>query len=247
MKDTQKGTLGILGGMGPLATVDFMQKVIEATPASRDQDHIPMLVHAVPQVPDRTACILAGNDEPLRWMREGVDKLLAAGAEAIAIPCNTAHYWYDALVENLDIPVLHIVDAAAASLAAKDITDGTIGLLATTGTVTANVYQTRFQALGYDCAAPNEATQTDGVTAGIAAIKAGDLDTGRRRLEAAAKTLVELDCGAIVLGCTEIPIVLTSDLSPAPGIGYLDATDALAQASVDWHMRVMGGRSGVKE
>jgi aspartate racemase len=239
MESKTKGTLGILGGMGPLATVDFMQKVIEATPASRDQDHIPMLVHAVPQVPDRTECILAGNDAPLAWMREGADKLLAAGAEAIAIPCNTAHYWYDALAEGLDIPILHIVDAAAASLAAKGITDGTIGLLATTGTVTADVYQARFQALGYDCVAPNEATQADGVTAGIAAIKAGDLGDGRRRLEAAAKTLVELDCRAIVLGCTEIPIVLTSDLAPAPGIGYLDATDALARASVDWHMRVM--------
>ena len=82
-----KGALGILGGMGPLATVDFMQKVIEATSAERDQDHIPILVHAVPQVPDRTESILAGNDEPLEWMRRGADILRDGGAECIAIPC----------------------------------------------------------------------------------------------------------------------------------------------------------------
>ncbi len=231
-----KGTLGILGGMGPLATVDFMQKVIQATPANRDQDHIPLLVHAVPQVPDRAEAILAGSDEPLTWLREGAAILRSAGAEAIAIPCNTAHYWYDDLANHIDVPVLHIVDAAAAQLKSAGIINGTVGLLATKGTVDAGVYQNRFEKLGFNCRAPDDALQSENVTAGIAAVKAGDLRKGRTLLETAAITLAQQDCLAIVLGCTEIPIVLTKDMSPAPGIGYLDATDALARAAVDWHL-----------
>ncbi|MBT6094247.1 MAG: amino acid racemase [Rhodospirillaceae bacterium] len=235
-----KGVLGILGGMGPLATVDFMQKVIEATPATRDQDHIPLLVHAVPQVPDRAEAILTGSDEPLAWLQEGTKILRAAGAEAIAIPCNTAHYWYDNLTSELDIPVLHIVDAAAAQLQSIGITNGTVGLLATKGTVAAGVYQKRFEKLGFTCLAPGDALQSDNVTAGIAAVKAGDLQSGRVLLEAAARNLAQHNCKSIVLGCTEIPIVLTADMSPAPGTGYLDATQALARAAVDWHLQATG-------
>lgn len=227
--------LGILGGMGPLATVDFMAKVIEATPAERDQDHIPLLVHAVPQVPDRAAAILNGTDEPLEWLVRGAGMLRLSGAGAIAIPCNTAHYWYDQLAASIDIPVLHIVDAAADALRAQGITDGRLGLMGTVGTVAAGIYQKRFEKLGYDCLAPDEAAQAKYVTAGINEIKAGRLDAGRELLETVAKGLAERDCRAIVLGCTEIPIVLTREMSPGGGIGYLDATDALARASVDWY------------
>ena len=232
-----KGALGILGGMGPLATADFLQKVIKATPAEHDQEHIPILVYAVPQVPDRSASILAGNDEPLTWMRKGVEMLRNSGAECIAIPCNTAHYWYEELIDGLDIPILHIVDATAVALANKNITEGPVGLLATTGTITAEVYQNRFLALGYECLTPNHDAQINGVTAGIDAVKAGDFDNARRRIEASAKTLVEQDCRAIVLGCTEIPIVLNSETTPAPRTQYLDATNALAEASVSWHIK----------
>lgn len=233
-----QGVLGILGGMGPLATVDFMQKVIEATPAQRDQDHIPMLVHSVPQVPDRTAAILANDDAPLDWMRRGAKVLTDAGAECIAIPCNTAHYWYDALVETTPAPILHIVDAAADALKADGIADGVIGVLSTTGTMCTGIYQNRFAALGYTTLTVDDTVQEAQVMGGIAAIKAGDLDTGRQRLHAAGEMLAGQGCRAIVLGCTEIPIVLTKDMSPAPGVGYLDATDALAAAAVDWHRRV---------
>jgi len=225
--------LGILGGMGPLATVDFMAKVIEATPAERDQDHIPLLVHAVPQVPDRAAAILNGTDEPLEWLVRGAGMLRLSGAGAIAIPCNTAHYWHDQLAASIDIPVLHIVDAAADALKQSGISGGQVGLLGTTGTIAAGVYQNRFQALGYDCLSPDDDTQAALVMGGIDAVKAGDLDTGRDKLEAAAETLRQKGCTAIVLGCTEVPIVLS-------GAGYIDATEALARASVAWHLEVMG-------
>lgn len=222
-------TLGILGGMGPLATVDFMEKLIRVTPAACDQDHVPVLVHSVPQVPDRTECILAGSDEPLEWMRRGAETLKTAGAQCIAIPCNTAHYWYDDLAKGLGIPVLHIVDAAADALKAKGIASGPVGLLATTGTLTAGVYQGRFEKLGYQPISTDAKTQAELVMGGIARIKAGDLDGGREKLEAAAETLRQQGAPAIVLGCTEIPIVLM-------GPGYIDATEALARAAFAWYL-----------
>lgn len=232
---TARRILGVLGGMGPLATVDFMHKVIAATPAGRDQDHVAMLVHSVPQVPDRSESIQAGSDEPLAWMIEGGRKLHDAGAGIIAIPCNTAHHWHDALAGALAIPVLHIVECAADALAARGMPGGTVGLLATTGTLTTGVYQDRLEARGYRCVRPDDTVQAGRVMAGIAAVKAGDLGAARGHLDAAARTLVERGCAAIVLGCTEIPVVLTADMSPAPGIGYLDATDALARAAVAWY------------
>ena len=222
-------TLGILGGMGPLATVDFMEKLIRVTPATCDQDHVPVLVHSVPQVPDRTEAILAGNDEPLQWMRKGAETLKQAGAGCIAIPCNTAHYWHDALARGLGIPVLHIVDAAAAALKAGGIDAGPVGLLATTGTLSANIYQRRFEQLGYTPISTDPQTQAELVMGGIARIKAGDLDGGRKKLEAAADIVRREDVPAIVLGCTEIPIVLM-------GPGYIDATEALARAAFAWYL-----------
>jgi aspartate racemase len=87
-----KRTLGILGGMGPLATVDFMRKVIDLTPATRDQDHIPMVVASIPQVPDRTAAILGDGESPLPVMLDAIRLLNLAAVDAVAIPCNTAHY-----------------------------------------------------------------------------------------------------------------------------------------------------------
>jgi len=210
-----------------------MEKLIQATPATRDQEHIPVLAYSVPQVPDRTAAILAGTDEPLDWMRRGAETLRDGGAEAIAIPCNTAHFWHERLAEGLGVPVLHIVDAAADALKQSGISGGQVGLLGTTGTIAAGVYQNRFQALGYDCLSPDDDTQAALVMGGIDAVKAGDLDTGRDKLEAAAETLRQKGCTAIVLGCTEVPIVLS-------GAGYIDATEALARASVAWHLEVMG-------
>jgi aspartate racemase len=222
-------TLGILGGMGPLATVDFMAKLIRLTPAKRDQDHVPVLVYSVPQVPDRTAAILKGNDEPLAWMRWGAETLRDAGAKCIAIPCNTAHHWHGALGDGLGIPVLHIVDAAADALKAHGIASGPIGLLGTTGTITAGVYQKRLEKLGYAPITTDDDVQERLVMGGIAEIKAGDLDAGREKLEAAAETVRKKGAPAIVLGCTEIPIVLS-------GPGYIDATEALARAALAWHL-----------
>src|SRR4051812_14632246 len=105
----KRRVLGVLGGMGPLATVDFLKKLIEETPATRDQDHVPVVVYSVPQIPDRPGAILEATESPLPAMLEGVRVLKGAGAAALAIACNTAHYWYDELSAE-GVPVVHIAD-----------------------------------------------------------------------------------------------------------------------------------------
>jgi aspartate racemase len=112
----RKPTLGVLGGMGAMATVDFLRKLVEATPAERDQEHIPLIVRFCPEVPDRAAALAGAGPSPQPALVAAAVELAAAGAQALAIPCNTAHYWYDALCAAVPIPILHIVDAAVAEL-----------------------------------------------------------------------------------------------------------------------------------
>src|SRR5690606_23936695 len=88
-----RGLIGVLGGMGPLATVDFMQKLVAATPASRDQEHVPALISAIPQIPDRTRAFQGHGASPLPAMLACARRLEAAGAGVIVMPCNTAHIW----------------------------------------------------------------------------------------------------------------------------------------------------------
>jgi len=223
-----KDALGVLGGMGPLATVDFMRKVIEVTPVTRDQDHLPMIVHSIPQVPDRTAAILGGGESPLPMLGDGIAALNRAGVDCIAIPCNTAHYWFDDMERGSKAPILHIVDAAADALDRRGFGGATVGLLGTTGTVAGEIYQSRLEARGYACLAPEPRVQEDRVMAGIAAVKAGRLVDARRLLEDAAAELRSRGVATIVLGCTEIPVVLDDDTRS------LDATKALAEACVAW-------------
>jgi len=189
--------VGVLGGMGPLATADFMRKLTELTPAATDQDHIPVIAYSVPQIPDRSASILAGSNAPLKAMRKGKAALEKAGATSIVIPCNTAHYWYDDLSHEGTAHILHIVDAVAAALKDLHISEGPIGLLATTGTIHARVYQNRLRHHNLDCIAPDSSTQENEVMRGIKAVKAGDLQGGREALSHALHSLQ--DAGSVSL------------------------------------------------
>ena len=137
--------LGVLGGMGPLASAQFMLRLTLLTPAERDQDHIPAVLWSDPRVPDRTSRHLAGGDDPLSWLLHGIAGLKRAGCGAIAIPCNTAHGWYDAMRQAAGVPILHIVDAAAVDLRRCGIGPGTIGVMGTRATLDMRLYQDRLQ------------------------------------------------------------------------------------------------------
>ena len=226
------GVIGVLGGMGPMATVDFLAKVIELTPASRDQDHLPLIVYSVPQVPDRSASIVEGRESPLPAMIEGLRTLVRAGVECIAIPCNTAHHWYDGLARESSVPVLHMVDAAGAAMQRLGVPDGPVGLLATAGTLAAGIYPARLVRHGYECVVPDDGDMETLVTPGIGLVKAGRTAEAEELLRTAADNLLGRGARVVILACTEIPVALKDD--DASAAHYVDATRALAEACVLW-------------
>lgn len=225
--------LGVLGGMGPLATVDFLGKLIEETPAGRDAEHIPVVVYSVPQIPDRPKAILENGESPLPAMLQGMHTLKRAGATCVAIPCNTAHYWYDDLVRDGGLPVLHIADAACAALSRLDLSGGAVGLIATKGTLAAEIYQQRLEARGHRCIANTAADLDELVLPAIAHVKSNALEAAHTLAVRAALNLQAAGAQAVILACTEIPLALEHRSSDVAGI-CVDPTRALAQACVAW-------------
>jgi aspartate racemase len=224
--------LGVLGGMGPLASAQFMLRLTLLTPATRDQDHIPAVLWSDPRIPDRTAARLSGGEDPLPALLRGIRGLEAAGAGAIAIPCNTAHGWYDAMQEATRLPILHIVDAAEAELLRLGVTPGPIGLMGTAGTLAMRLYQERLDARGWTCLVPTEAEMASLVTPGIAEVKANRIAEAYPPLAEAARLLHGRGARAVVLGCTEIPLGIAA--GPALPFPVCDTIDGLARAAIAW-------------
>jgi len=226
--------LGVLGGMGPLASAQFMLRLTLLTPAERDQDHIPAVLWSDPRVPDRTRGKLAGGEDPLPWLLHGIAGLKQAGCGAIAIPCNTAHGWYDAMQQAAGVPILHIVDAAAADLRRAGIGPGTIGVMGTQGTLDMRLYQDRLHRLGWECIIPTRAEMDRLVTPAIALVKANRVAEAYPPLLEAANTLAARGARAVVLGCTEIPLGIQAGPQGALRVPTIDTIDALARASIAW-------------
>lgn len=236
---TARRLVGVLGGMGPLATVDFMRKVIDATPAERDQDHVPMLVHAVPQIADRTAAIATGSDEPFRALLAGLRILERSGVALVAMPCNTAHAWFDRLAGSTDVELLHIADAVRRRIGrAPDRPSEAIALMATTGTVRAGFYQRYLTTTAPErrMIAPSPAIQS-GIMAAIEAVKAGDLAAAGERAGQAAEALLAAGADRLLLACTELPIALRGT---ALATRCVDATACLAEACVAFSLGLDG-------
>jgi aspartate racemase len=220
--------LGVIGGMGPLATADFFRKLIDATPAKDDAEHIPVLIHSVPQIPSRPAALLRGGPSPLPALLAARDRLLAAGATMLAMPCNTAHYWYDDLVDGCPAPFVHIVDAVAELIPAEA---RNLGIVATRATLHTRVFQQRLGERGITLTASDEATYDRAVQPAIDAVKRGATQEGGRLLEPVIAAELERGAAAVVLACTELPIALDAIGSPLRA-RCIDSTDALARACV---------------
>jgi aspartate racemase len=235
--DELRGVIGVLGGMGPLATIDFMRKVLVATPACTDQDHVPMIVSSIPQVPDRTAAFRGDGASPLAAMIANGQRLARAGASLVVIPCNTAHLWFADIQRALGLPMLHLVDAALADAVASAGAGSLIGLLCTDATLASGLYMNRAPldeaSARVQWALPTAGEMTDWVMPGIQAVKAGELDRGTELLSAAALALVRRGAQALVLGCTEVPLVLGPANMPVP---VIDPTTSLARRAVAWSL-----------
>jgi len=230
--------LGVLGGMGPLAAADFLAKLVAETPAARDQEHIPYVAYGVPQIPERPAAILHNGESPLPHMLRGIATLKQAGATTIAIACNTAHYWYDDLVHQGGLPILHIADAVCDMLAERGITAGNIGLLGTDGTVHAGFFQQRFAARGLGCLLNTREDQDQLVLPAIACVKLNQLQRAHELAVQGVTRLRDAGARAVVLACTETPVAIDYADSPVSD-DCIDATRALARACVAWHQHAV--------
>jgi aspartate racemase len=224
--------LGVLGGMGPLASAQFMVRLTQLTPAERDQDHVPAVLWSDPRVPDRTAAHPTGAADPLPWLLRGVEGLQRAGSGAIAMPCSTAHRWYDPMQAAARVPILHIVDAAAAELRRLGCDGGRIGIMGTQATLTSGVYQDRLGAAGWDCIVPDADEMRRLVSPAIALVKLNRLEEAHAPLVQVVHRLAERGARSIVLACTETPLGIQA--GPAPDAPLVDTIDALARAAIAW-------------
>lgn len=231
------GVIGVLGGMGPLATADFFRKVIEETPASRDDDHVPLLILSDPRVPSRPAAILAGGASPLPVLQAMRDRLIGAGAKALAMPCITAHYWYDELARGCTVPFLSIVDAGCRATHASVAPGACVAVIGTRATLATGLFDRKLNALGHQTIQPTEMELAAAVLPAIEQVKAGKLDQAGATLAPAVAALLDRGAAAVVLACTETPIAM-QELEPAMRDRCIDPTRALARACVrHWQER----------
>lgn len=225
--------IGVLGGMGPLATLDFFSKVIAYTPACRDEDHVPLLIQSDPMIPPRPAAIFTGTGSPLPALLAGRDRLVAAGAQALVMPCNTAHYWYPDLVLGCTVPFLSIVDACCAELDAIATPGDTVGIIATRATLAAQLFDAPLAQRGYQVKEPDEHAMETWVLPAIAQVKAGRAHDGGKLIEQAVQRLLSHGASAVILACTETPVALDAVQSSLRG-RCIDSTAALARSTVAW-------------
>ncbi|MFA7216348.1 MAG: amino acid racemase [Bacillota bacterium] len=222
-------TLGVIGGMGPQATVDFFQKVLDNTKASRDQDHIHVIIDSNPKTPDRTEAILGVGESPLKTLVNSAVKLQLMGADLLAMPCNTAHYFYDDIVKFIDIPFINMIDEVSATIRARDPKATRAGLLATKGVYSMGLYSRYLQKYGIEAVIPpEEGKEIVGET--IYTIKK-DINlvdpTGINRV---INEMKSKGVDTIILGCTELPLIV--DKYPE-GVEYIDSTLVLAKRAVE--------------
>jgi len=227
----RKPTLGVLGGMGPLATADFLQKLVLATKAGRDQEHIPVILYGDCTTPDRTAAVLGKGPSPVPQLVEGIEFLNAARVSVIAIPCNSAHCWYRDMVDASLAPVLHIVEASARRVQRNDPRTRRVGVLSTEGTHRMAIYKATLERLGFEVIAPTQEEFDTLVSPGIADVKANRLREAEARFDQAADRLLDRGAQQIILGCTEIPLGMQPRALANPRT-VVDSTLALVEAVV---------------
>ncbi|MGH7416230.1 MAG: aspartate/glutamate racemase family protein, partial [Candidatus Rokuibacteriota bacterium] len=174
-------TIGVIGGLGPWATLDFFERVLRLTPAQRDQDHLRLVIDNNPKIPDRGPAILgeAGAEDPTPALVATARAVEGAGADLIVIPCNTAHYFHEAIRRAVGVPVLHIMEEVARAAAVRMDGLTRVGLLSTRATVATGLYQKAFAPAGTEVLAPDPRDQAV-IDRLIYAIKGGRADEALR-------------------------------------------------------------------
>lgn len=214
-------TVGVIGGMGPEATVEFLRRIVAATPANDDQDHIRVLVDNNPKIPSRLAAIVEGTGEDplptLIAMAKGLEK---QGAELLAMPCNTAHYYRPRIAEAVSIPFLDMIALSVAVMPGKRI-----GMLASPAVRKVGLYEKNLRAAGKEAMFPEDDAPLLEI---IRAVKANRVTDAHRRDYGAIAQALQAD--AYLIACTELSVLGSPPSVTAPAI---DALDVLVKATVD--------------
>lgn len=220
-------TLGILGGLGPMATVYFYDMLVRHTKAACDQDHLDVIINSRASTPDRTSYILGQSTEnPFDIMARDAQRLVTFGADVLAIPCNTAHYFYDRLNETISVPILNMVEETVLEAKARGCCR--VGILATSGTVQTGTYSRMCERHGLEFVCPDETHQQD-----LMNVIYGDIKQGKRpdmaRFFAVADSLKRQGCTRMILGCTELSIIKKDEQLDA---FYIDSMSVLAKNAI---------------
>ena len=208
-------TIGIIGGMGPLATYDLAEKILDNTVADCDQDNIPVLIDCNTRIADRTAAILHGGADPRPEMKKSAKRLEEAGADVLIMACNTAHYFYNDICECISIPVLHMPRA---------------GVLATDGTCQSGVYGNALKEAGIKPVYPSEEKQKIIMSLIYDHVKAGIMDFSDLDIDSVISEMQEKGAEVLILGCTELPMAF--DIIGQTVLPAVDPTEVLARAAV---------------
>ncbi|MFJ7936602.1 aspartate/glutamate racemase family protein [Sporosarcina sp. NPDC096371] len=223
-----KKTLGIIGGVGPLATMLIGEMIVRLTEAEKDQDHVDMIITNNPHIPDRTAFILGKSDkDPVPVILSDAERLRVAGAEILAIPCNTAHSFFGQIKEGTDLTVIDMIGETAAR-AARDGAKR-IGILGTTGTIITGVYQTACERYGMTAVVPDEHIQSVVMSLIYDDVKAGK-PADREKWSIIKAAMDEAGCDKVILGCTELSVV---NQELALGAECIDSLLVLAETAIE--------------
>lgn len=221
--------LVILGGIGPEAAGYFMTTLARRTDAVSDQDHVPCLVLSLPHIADRSLAILAGSDTPREQIVDGLQRLQAMGCGAVAVPCNTAHFWHLHFKSAVDVPFIDMIAATGAELSARGVR--TVAILGTISTVRMGIYS-----LEVECATGQPPIQLPEATLSLVERAIRWVKAGERRQASAAVTeaiqhVRSTRAEAVVLGCTELPIVVPDQVK---GDDLIDPGELLADSCIGW-------------
>ena len=224
--------LGVLGGLGPLATVYFMDLLVKMTDANTDQEHIPTLIMNDAEIPDRTAYILGqSNESPLPKMKQNAKLLEKCGCDYIVIPCNTAHYFYDEVQSEVGVPIINILDETIKYAAEKNPGMKKVGVLATEGTMRSGSYKKYIEKYGLTEIIPEE----DDI-ASLMNIIYGQVKAGRQvdivEFNRLIMNLVRRGSDVVILGCTELSIINRDFGLTRTNSNIIDSMEVLAMASI---------------
>lgn len=226
-----KKLFGILGGMGPSASLHLCQLITQMTPASKDQDHLPYLLYNNPQIPDRTASIFGKGPSPIKDLKRSVQTLEDSQCQFIAIPCNTAHHYIEELQLKTKRPIINMITETVNEISKNYSTHKKIGLLATSGTLKVRLFEKHFGSSHFKIITPSEEIQESIVMTAIYQIKQGkNLEQASHTLKAALDFFLAQEVHLIIAGCTEVSLALHSD---NPELVIIDPIKILAKKIID--------------